>query len=64
MSEANLRELQKAGGHYIIGEKMQAGKLYERGRPNATGPTFWPNAFERQESTRTNCPNALARSIA
>lgn len=26
MSEANLRELQKAGGHYIIGEKMQAGK--------------------------------------
>ncbi len=25
-SEANLRELQRAGGHYIIGEKMQAGK--------------------------------------
>lgn len=26
MSEDNLRELQKAGGHYIIGEKMQSGK--------------------------------------
>lgn len=26
MSESNLRELQKTGGHYIIGEKMRAGK--------------------------------------
>lgn len=25
-SEANLRELQRAGGHYIAGEKMQSGK--------------------------------------
>ena len=26
MSESNLRELQKTGGHFIIGEKMRAGK--------------------------------------
>lgn len=26
VSESNLRELQKTGGHYIIGEKMRAGK--------------------------------------
>lgn len=26
MSEENLRELQRAGGHYIVGERMQSGK--------------------------------------
>ena len=26
MSESNLKELQKAGGHYIVGEKMRSGK--------------------------------------